>query len=114
MLGIAPTLFTSDVHPGGFNSDPHGKVWVLASTWALNSNDNIEHFKWLIDNIGDCGSQIKTLCDRGYDVKIYCKWIGRKGGYGGPRLTQEIMGRVAKLGVEVYFDILLLDRDPEP
>lgn len=112
LLGITPTLSVSEPNPGNATTGPHGKVWVLSSG-TVNSQDNLAHFKWLTDTIGPRGPQLKTLRERGYDVKIYCMWIGRKGGYGGPRLTPEIMSRLADLGVELYFDFMVLDRDKE-
>lgn len=111
LLGITPTHSVSEGSPGNAKIGPHGKVWVLASAWAVNSKDNHDHFKWLTDTIGNRGPQLKMLREQGYNIKIYCMWIGRKGGYGGPRLTPEILSRLAELGVEVYFDFGLLDLD---
>jgi hypothetical protein len=111
LLGITPTLSAPQPNPGNDKTGPHGKVWVLASTWAVNSQDSLEHFKWLTDTIGHRGPQLKILREQGYNIKIYCMWMGRKGGYGGPRLTPEILGSLAELGVEVYFDFSLLDLD---
>jgi len=109
LLGIAPTVSASQGSEGNATIGPHGKVWALASAWAVNSKDNVEHFKWLTDALGHRGPQLAKLREQGFDIKIYCMWIGRKGGYGGPRLTPEITTRLAELGVEVYFDFGFID-----
>lgn len=108
LLGISPTLFASEPNPGNARTDPHGKVWVLASAWAVNSKNNLNHFEWLIKAIGHRGPQLKILSERGFDVKIHCLWIGRKDS-GGRKLSPEIIGGLAELGVEVCFDFIDLD-----
>jgi hypothetical protein len=109
VLGIVPTISQATANAGNAMTGPHGKVWVLASPCSVNSRDVMDHFKWLIDAIGPRGPQLKMLRERGYQMKIYCLWIGRKGGYGGPRLTPDLIGALAKLEVEVWFDVGFLE-----
>ena len=105
ILGLAPTLATSVKESGNERTGPHGKVWVLSSAWTVNSRDISDHLKWLTDSIGLRRTQLKTLRQRGCDVKIYCLWFGKKGGYGGPRLTPEVIQALAQLELELYFDV---------
>jgi hypothetical protein len=49
------------------------------------------------------------ISPQGFDIKISCVWLGQKGGCGGPKLTPEIMSRLADLGVELWFNFALID-----
>ena len=113
VLGITPTLSAATPSAGSAITGPHGKVWVLSSGQSVNSRDAVDHFQWLIDTIGQRGHQLKTLRERGFEMKIYCLWIGRKGAYGGPRLTPNILSGLAKLEVELYFDVGFLPDRPD-
>jgi len=37
-------------------------------------------------------------------MHVYCLWMG-EGGYGGPRITPDVMRGLAELDLEVWFDV---------
>ena len=109
VLGILPTFSVATPNPGNDRIGPHGKVWVISSAWAVRSRDVVDHFRWCVEAIGERGPQLKILRERGFQMKIYCLWFGVKGGYGGPRLTPDVLNALAKLEVEVRFDVGFLE-----
>ena len=84
-------------------------VWVLSSSWAVNSKDVRTHFQWLLASVGSRGAEMRRLREQGHRIEIHCLWVS-KGGYGGPELSPEIMRGLADLGVDVCFDIALMEQ----
>ncbi|MGO9201691.1 MAG: DUF4279 domain-containing protein [Limisphaerales bacterium] len=113
MLGVTPT---SSVRRGGFPACGAGEpvpwnVWLLSSEHSVVSRDCLAHIQWLLASIGPRGPELGRLRERGYRMRIHCVWAGRPG-YGGPELTPDVMGPLALLGIDLWFDVVVLHHEP--
>jgi hypothetical protein len=105
LLNIFPsrTQRTGDLaHPGSTRTVPLAG-WFLTSKETIDSVDVQDHLHWLLSLILPRRSEILELqADCRMDVS--CNWLSEQG-HGGPTLTPKIMGELAQLNLELWFDV---------
>ncbi len=109
-LGVQPTRTLSP----GEKSKLHG--WFLSSEGRVQSRDLRRHLDWVLDQLaaGNNPTQQLTLRIPGKVVAdISCLWISAVG-HGGPTLSPKQMLRMARQGLECWFDIYVGERRSSP
>ena len=107
-LGIEPTSWQrcgEGRNPGSKRSIPaklHG--WFLTSEGAVDSRDVRRHLEWLLAQIGSRADAVRGLQAAGCRLDVSCYWLSRSG-HGGPAVSPAQMGELARLGLELWFDV---------
>ena len=83
-------------------------AWFLGTSEQVQSKDVRRHIDWLVEQIKDNLTFIKQLQDTDSEVHISCYWASASG-HGGPMLDQDILKRIADLGIGISFDIYFAD-----
>lgn len=104
ILGISPSrsfakgeVYGTHGHVRKFNG------WFLDSEPAVSSKDTRRHIDWILSQVGDKAPQFAHLRSKGVDTDISCLWIST--GQGGPILSPSQMEVLARLGVDVWWDV---------
>lgn len=91
-------------HPGSRPPKLHG--WFLSSDGAVASRDVRRHLDWLLTRIGPRADAVLRLQAEGCEMDVSCYWVSAAG-HGGPSLPPDQMGELARLGLELWFDVYL-------
>lgn len=79
--------------------------WRLTSASAVESLDIRRHIDWLLEEVEPKRKILRMLQEtEGIRMSVYCVWWSAAG-HGGPTLWPEQMERLAKLNLELSFDI---------
>lgn len=103
-LNMAPSKSQKkgeEFRPG--HSAPIGG-WFLSSKGRVESKDVRRHVAWVLDQLAAVGNELRRLQDEGYGMDVSCYWLSSEG-HGGPTLDHEIMGRLASLRLDIWFDV---------
>lgn len=81
--------------------------WEMSSQSSVTSTNLEEHLLWLLDKLEPRKTEFLALVSQRIQTDIFCFW-GSKHGYGGPKFSPDVMGRMAalqlSLNLDVYFD----------
>ena len=114
-LGIEPSDWQrrdESRKPGGRPANLHG--WFLSSESVVESRDVRRHLDWLLSRIESQAVAIHALQSEGCRMDVSCFWVSASG-HGGPSVLPAQMGPLARLGLELWFDVYLGgDQDAEP
>lgn len=80
--------------------------WFLSTSGILSSKDSRDHLDWLLDHIRDKRQEFLELHSRDYLIDICVRWDSRLG-EGGPTLSPKQMLELARLEIELWFDVYL-------
>jgi hypothetical protein len=97
---------------GGRPAKLHG--WFLSSDGAVASRDVRRHLDWLLAQLTPRVSAVHALQADGCSMDVSCFWVSASG-HGGPSVRPAQMGELARLGLELWFDVYLgggQDADP--
>ena len=106
-LGLEPSKWQSRGEvwvPGSRPAPVH--AWLLSSDGVIASRDVRLHIDWLLSRIGSRGEMIRTLQAEGCKMDISCFWVSASG-HGGPSVRPAQMGELARLNLELWFDVYL-------
>ena len=78
--------------------------WFLCSEPFVSSFDLANHLMYILDKFDGKQESLGSLMKQGWRVDISCMWDSAYG-HGGPTIKSELLSRLAKLGVELWFDI---------
>jgi Domain of unknown function (DUF4279) len=90
--------------PGGRPAKLHG--WFLSSDGEVESRDVRLHLDWLLSRIAPQADAILGLQRDGCHMDVSCYWVSTSG-HGGPSVRPAQMGELARLGLELWFDVYL-------
>jgi hypothetical protein len=112
-LGVQPTR---TLRPGeqGRASNLHG--WFLSSEGRLESRDLRRHLDWVLDQLAAGNNPTQQVTSRipgRVWADVSCLWISAVG-HGGPTLSPKQMLRMARLGLECWFDVYLGEEARRP
>jgi hypothetical protein len=114
-LGIEPSAWQRRGEarkPGGRPANLHG--WFLSSDGVVESRDVRRHLDWLLSAIVPRADVICALQSEGCRMDVSCFWVSASG-HGGPSVRPAQMGELARLGLELWFDVYLgSGSDAEP
>jgi len=82
----------------------HG--WFLSSDGEVESRDVRLHLDWLLSRIAPQADAILALQRDGCRMDVSCYWVSASG-HGGPSVLPVQMGELARLGLELWFDVYL-------
>ena len=114
LLGITPTRSWRRGEAHGTRQVvvfPTG-AWLLSSESAIASQDSVRHLDWLLTEVEPRHGELRGLRDAGHRIDISCYWVSATG-QGGPTLTPDIMRRLAKLELALWFDVYFADDDTQ-
>lgn len=107
-LGVQPTrTLRQGEQRGDKVSNLHG--WFLSSEGRVDSRDLRRHLDWLLDQLATGANPTQQVTARipgRVWADISCLWISAVG-HGGPTLSPKQMQRMARLGLECWFDVYL-------
>jgi hypothetical protein len=100
--------------------NPGGKVprtyslngWFLSSEGALVSRDVRRHLDWLLGQIGAQADALLALQGEGCQMDVFCYWLSRSCG-GGPTISPRQMAELARLHLELAFDVYFAQGDSQ-
>lgn len=108
LLGITPTYSHQkgeDIYEGKLTSGKRKTGgWLLDSESQVESRDSRRHIDWLLDHVENKIDIIHELQENGYVIDLLCYWLSDHG-EGGPIVSVEETIRLAKLNIELGFDI---------
>ena len=85
--------------------------WYLKTEGFVESLDLRRHLDWLLEKVEPRARELKTLQqEEGIQMAISCVWWSVVG-HGGPALWPEQMERLAKLNLELNFDIYFVGEE---
>lgn len=87
---------------GGFKLRRYG--WFLTSKDQLDSLDLADHIRWICEKIKQPEAMASLALK--YDISLSCFWSSDGGG-GGPILSKILLGDVARIGIDLDFDLYL-------
>ena len=79
-------------------------AWLLRTEGILDSKDSRRHIDWLIDQIDEKAEILSEMIEQGYSIRISCYWVS-KHGHGGPWVSVSECERLARLRIELDFDV---------
>lgn len=97
------------VHKGDLASEKTNRKfklngWFLSTQGLIKSRDPRRHIDWIIEKIKNRRTVIRKLQSEGVQMSIVCFWAPR--GYSvGPTISPHQMVELAKLNIEVWWDI---------
>lgn len=107
-LGIEPSEWQRQGETRYPNSKRSDQItlngWFLTSNGIVNSKDSRQHLDWLLAQLAPKADTIRALQAEGCRMDISCYWLS-KCGHGGPSVTPNQMEQLARLGVELWFDV---------
>jgi hypothetical protein len=95
--------------PGNRPAKLHG--WFLSSDGAVDSRDVRRHLDWLLALLEPKTDAVHALQADGCSMDVSCYWVSCSAG-GGPSVRPEQMGKLARLRLELWFDVYFA-RDDE-
>ena len=88
-------------------------TWLLRTEGIIDSKDCRRHIDWLLDQIEDKAEVLEKLRQSGYRIDVGCYWVS-KHGQGGPTVSPAQSNRLARLKIELGFDVYFaFDEDEE-
>ena len=114
-LGIEPSEWQRRGEarkPGSRPARLHG--WFLTSQGAIDSRDVRKHLDWLLAQIVPQTDAFLSLQAEGCRMDVSCYWVSHSG-HGGPSVRPGQMRDLARLNLELWFDVYFLGsgRDDE-
>lgn len=114
-LGVQPTrTLLAGEQRGGKVSNLHG--WFLSSEGRVQSRDLRRHLDWVLDQLAtgpNPTQQVMARIPGRVWADISCLWVSAVG-HGGPTLSPKQMQRMARLGLECWFDVYLGEAGHKP
>jgi hypothetical protein len=114
-LGIEPTAWQrrgETRRPGSRPAKLNG--WFLTSERAVDSRDVRKHLDWLLGRVGPRADALLALQANGCRMDVSCLWVSASG-HGGPSVLPAQMRELARLNLELWFDVYLgSGQDAEP
>jgi hypothetical protein len=94
-----------------FNNIPNkAHCWYLDSESHVESRDNRRHLDWIIGQIANKIEEFADLRNRGVQFDICCAWES-KTNQGGPTVSPKQMGPLARLGLDVWWEVWFSSED---
>ena len=78
--------------------------WFLSTEDICLSKDFRSHVDWILDKLSNKINELKTLLERGYQIRFFCFWKSVSGN-GGPMLDNEFIKRLSGFPIDLEFDI---------
>lgn len=111
LLGIKPSS-TSVAGKKNILGEPCLNGWFLCTRRKLRSKDSRRHIDWILDKIEPVIAKIGTLQKEGAFIDIMCFW-GSATGNGGPVISPHQMTRLAKMNIELWWDVYFEGEDED-
>lgn len=86
-------------------------LWSLSTRDRIESRDSRRHIDWLLDQIEDKASTLRSLQEEGARIAVNCFWLSLSG-EGGPTISPGQMRRLGALNIELWFDVYFVGDDP--
>lgn len=117
LLEIAPSMaWRSGEDSYGWRKRPGHKApsggWLLSSRTVIRGNDALAHIDWLLDQLAGQASHIKELQNKGFMIDVVVGWHATSWNTT-PALTPDIMRRLGKLSLPIWFDVYLFGSEEE-
>lgn len=107
-LGVEPSLVQRRGEPLGPGQRKLAALnaWFLSSEGeVVDSRDARRHLDWILDRLeGGRAGALAELRRGGAAVDLSCYWLSARSS-GGPTLSAPQMGRLAALGLDLWFDV---------
>jgi hypothetical protein len=79
-------------------------AWFLCSRAHVASRDTRRHLDWILDRLEPSLSELRSLQADGAEMDVVAYWVS-KSGQGGPVISSRQMERLARFGVECWWDV---------
>lgn len=82
--------------------------WFRSSQGHVETNDSQAHLDWLFHQLEGKEESLAKLRHDGTEMDVACFWVSAHG-HGGPTLSPERAGKLASLGLPLWYDIYFGD-----
>jgi hypothetical protein len=82
----------------------HG--WFLSTEDKVDSRDVRKHLDWLLSRLTPQAEALLDLQSEQCKMDVSCFWVSATG-HGGPSVRPDQMGALARLNLELWFDVYL-------
>lgn len=117
LLEITPSIsWRSGEDAYGWRKRPGHKApsggWLLSSRTVVKGNKALDHIDWLLDQIAGKVGTIHHLQSQGFMMDVVVGWHATSWNTT-PALTPEIMRRLSRIGLPLWFDIYLFGSEEQ-
>jgi hypothetical protein len=106
-LGIAATQAISADPDSRYRNRREWNLWKWSTRGLLHSRENLDHLQAIVSLLEGKADQLAGLRALGCQTDIFCYWVSS--GQGGPYLDSETMMSLARLGLDVAWDMYFGD-----
>ena len=78
-------------------------LWAWSTRTSVDSKDGLEHVRTVIRALAGKEQRLDELRKAGCDIDVCCYWVSS--GQGGPLLDVEALTGLARLGLEIWWDV---------
>lgn len=104
LLGVFPTeSFAKGDKFGKRQLTRKFNGWFLSTADVVNSKDCRRHIDWVVSKLASCGESLEKLRSMGAEIDLSCLWLSS--GQGGPVLSPSQMTELARLNIEIWWDV---------
>lgn len=84
----------------------------MSSRTVVKSNNALAHIDWLLDQVASKVSTIRDMQSHGFLMDVVVGWHASSWNTT-PALTPDIMRRLARIGLPIWFDIYLFGSEEQ-
>ncbi|MBB3169476.1 DUF4279 domain-containing protein [Simiduia aestuariiviva] len=107
MLGVKPSdTLTKGQIAKGRKKPAILNGWFLSSQGEVDSLDSRRHIDWLLQNFEGKDELLRKVAAESQESYVSVFWSS-KSGHGGPRLSQNQMAGLLRLGLDIDHDIYI-------
>ena len=107
LLGVLPTSTLPIDLTSRYRRRREWNLWRWSTETIIESCDNLEHLRAIIERLNGRENQLATLRAQGCQTDIFCYWISS--GQGGPYLDISTIRALATLGLDIAWDMYFGD-----
>jgi hypothetical protein len=78
-------------------------AWFLSSKGKVKSKDSRRHLDWILNQVVGKEKVLRAFFKKGTRANLSCFWRTKQG-HGGPIQSPVQMGKIGKLGLELWYD----------
>lgn len=105
ILGVEATRFSPIDSESKYRVRRENHFWAWSSDSIVQSLEGLEHVRAVISLLQDKETELVQLREAGCDIDVCCYWVSS--GQGGPFLDNHALTGLARLGLEIWWDVYI-------
>ena len=103
VLGIGATRTRPKDPDSKYRHERENHYWGWSSHSHVQSVDGLDHVRALLSMLQEKDQELAQLREAGCDIDVCCYWVSS--GQGGPFLDNAALTDLARLGLEIWWDV---------